>query len=375
MQTIVIPRRELQWVISRVDLDLPITLFNLSAQSRQQLRQVGAWLTEDPAPLRELETQGLLTLVPGDLLLRLRTGASHQEPAEPWHLETMGLADDAIRSAGGSGIRVGIVDTGVDNTEPEVTGKVDYWATCDENGPHEVTPAVPSVDYAANYHGTQVASLIVGRTIGVAPAATLSVAALDYQADIPVLALFNALTWLRGTDAAGQPRAHVLNFSLHCDPCNIRLSDLFYQAVNDMIVTAAIGPYSTPDTGAYPGTCPGVVAVGSHKASREWAGSSWGFRDLFPSYNASGIDYLPKPELHAPGFGVPVAGGGATKGSGSSYASAIVAGVAAVLLSRDGSLIGKSRGEAARRVLFAKTRCLRFTDRRIPGAWTPWLGP
>lgn len=377
MQTIVIPRRELQWVISRTDLDARIAGFALTEQIQRQLRLVGAWLTDDPEPFRELETQGLLTLVPGDLTLRLRTGASQPgPPAAPWHLDWVGLGDHAIRATGGSGVRVGIIDTGVDDTEPEVVGKVGSWAKCDQSGAHEANPVTRSVDYDAGRHGTQVAGLIVGRTLGVAPAATLSVAALDYPAkNLPVLALFHALTWLRGVDAAGLPRAHLINVSVHCDPSSTNLTDLFFQAASDMIVTAAMGPYATPDVACYPASCPGVVGVGAHKPSGEWAGSAWSFGDPFPSYNSTAIKYLPKPDLHAPGFRVSLTGGGSSVRDGSSFASAITAGAAAVLLSRDSTLIGKNRGDAARRALFAKTRCLRFSTRTTPGAWSPWLVP
>jgi subtilisin family serine protease len=385
MPTIVIPCRPLQWLISLANIESGVSTFSalsgvpglagldLNPSAWMQLKLVGGWLTENPSPLLELERQGLVTLVPGDLPLTFGTGGTASAPPSvPWHLRKVGLDHEPTRLAGGAGIRVGIIDTGVDASEAEVMGKVDYWATCDDTGAHEQVPPVPSADYDPGRHGTKVASLIVGKTLGVAPAATLAVAALCYPTKkLPAIALFHALEWLRGNDSTGKRRADVINVSLHCDPCATDLTGLFFQAVDDLIVTAAIGQYATADICSYPGSSRGVVGVGALDDKDGWAGSSWGFGDPFPMFNPSSIKYLPKPELHAPGFKVRVAGG---VGDGSSFASAIVAGVAAVLLSRHSSLKGPKKGEDARNALFAATKCLRLYNRITPGAWSPWLG-
>jgi subtilisin family serine protease len=333
---------------------------------------VGAWFADDiPRSVSQLAAQRLVTVIPSGLPLKVIKGSTSAGAAGPgplWHLEKLGITS-LNHASGGAKVRVGVVDTGVDMSVDELKN-----ATLAEFEAFDVNGALGSkaADLDAGKHGTHVASLIVGENVGVAPAASLSVAAMKTSGDLlPADTVIHALKWMRGTDGTGRRRADVINFSLHIDLPAVDLSGLFFSAVEDLIVTAAVGWNSLVDRGNYPGNCLGVTAVGSCDELLEWGSSSWGFRPFhFPNSSAP-PDYVAKPELHAPGVAVPLNAKRTKLGDGTSYASALVAGAAAVVLGRQ--LVMPSDGESARQILYAATRCLRFKNRMIPGAWIPSL--
>ena len=70
----------------------------------------------------------------------------------------------------GAGTKVAVLDTGVDDTHPDLQGKVSDWAEFDENG-QQVSGSQP---HDSDRHGTHVAGTVAGgdasgQWIGVAP--------------------------------------------------------------------------------------------------------------------------------------------------------------------------------------------------------------
>ena len=134
-----------------------------------------------------------------------------ENKASAWGIHAVGgLAARGAYGASGKGVKVGVLDTGVDASHPDLQGKVADWAEFDSNG-EEVPNSQP---HDTAQHGTHVAGTIAGgrvsgRWIGMAPDAKLAVAiALDGAkggTDAQVLA---AIDWAvdRGVD--------VLNMSL-----------------------------------------------------------------------------------------------------------------------------------------------------------------
>ena len=133
-----------------------------------------------------------------------------ENKASAWGIPVGGLAARGAYGASGKGVKVGVLDTGVDASHPDLQGKVADWAEFDSNG--EEVPNSQPHDTAR--HGTHVAGTIAGgrssgRWIGMAPDAKLAVAiALDGVqggTDAQVLA---------GIDWAVDRGVDVLNMSL-----------------------------------------------------------------------------------------------------------------------------------------------------------------
>ncbi len=122
------------------------------------------------------------------------------------------VAADGARTAGltGTGVTVAILDTGIDETHPELVGKVAAAVTFAQPGGTPTTMA-PSAD--THYHGTHVAGILAGKTLGIAPGVTLYsgvmipngngwtsdfIAAMEWAASIPAIQIVNMSAGLLG---------------------------------------------------------------------------------------------------------------------------------------------------------------------------------
>jgi subtilisin family serine protease len=340
-----------------------------------ELRRIGAYITESTRQLELLAQTGLVSLLPVDLRLAVSKDSAiqPQEKLSPWHRNHIGHDSDSLQTAGRN-IRVGIIDTGANGLNSELVGQIDGWATCKTTGTPD--PGVgPCRDTdAQGQHGTFVASLVAGKTLGIAPQARLFVAAVNVSKGTVTLGeLFNAIKWLR-EDHQGRRRADVINISLQCGLCSGDLRTLLDQTVADLIVTIAVGNKSCVDETSLLARSSGVVAVGAHDKEGDWGSTGYGFHHLDRVDPLLPPTYNPIPHIHAPGVEVPVNAEGTLTGEGSSFASAIVAGAAAVLYSRESALLNPGNGPTARERLLQKTVCLNFTQmREVPGARMPWL--
>lgn len=286
--------------------------------------------------------------------------------ADPWQARRLGLTE-AHTLATGEGVRVAILDTGVDTVDNPVLSQrnvTDYNVTgYDKATKDEDVPGPSRVDCG---QGSALATLIGGQSsgfTGVAPnARILGIRTNQLTTDNPddpepVDSLVD------GVQAARDLDADVLLV-----PRPARASDAYRSAIraalaDGMVVVAAAGdrqqtqPSATPaPPPGYPATEEGVISVGG-----------------------SGADDLPAPEtglrpdnqpvtIGAPGAGVVTAYAGSADGraswvkaTGSALAAAQVAGVAALLRQREPSLT--SAQVAAR---------LRATA-DVPGVTTPDL--
>lgn len=118
-------------------------------------------------------------LAAGALLALWATGAGATDDryfAQQWNLAQVG-APDAWATSTGAGVVIGIVDSGVDASHPDLAGKVDGYADCIGGSCREGTPPRDS-----DGHGTAVAGIAAAKTgngagiAGVAPDAHLLVA-------------------------------------------------------------------------------------------------------------------------------------------------------------------------------------------------------
>jgi type VII secretion-associated serine protease mycosin len=232
----------------------------------------------------------------------------------------------------GGGVTVAVLDTGVDASVPDLAGSVTV-------GPDEVPGADPPGYQPPYEHGTYIASLIAGHgsgpgrqsgIIGIAPAARVLSVRVILDDSEPG---FGTFANQPADDAVGngiryavQHGAQVINMSLgSISPTENLRAALAYAAAHGVVMVAAAGndgaaaPGYTPFS--YPAAFPGVIAVA--------AVSLDGARAAFSDENASVV-------LSAPGVNVFGAGPGGSyvEADGTSPASAIVAGVAALIRSR-----------------------------------------
>lgn len=241
-------------------------------------------------------------------------GGSAQEPlyaaqpvAQQWRLAEL------HRVATGRGVRVAVVDSGVEASHPDLAGQVAHSQNFVDDRP-----------LPPEGHGTAVAGIIAARAdngagiAGIAPQARLLALRACWQAS-PAQTLCTGLGLAKALYAAIQQGAHIINLSLG-GPDDRLLALLLDQAqARGATVVAAL-----PERGApFPANHPGVLVVGSTPP-------------------------LPSGALLAPGRDVPstAPGGGWTVVTGSSFAAAHAAGLLALARELDGraSLVSSAQG-------------------------------
>lgn len=263
-----------------------------------------------------------------------------ENKASAWGIHAAGaLAARGAYGARGKGVKVGVLDTGVDASHPDLKGKVADWAEFDADGA-EVSGSRP---HDTGRHGTHVAGTIAGgqasgRWIGMAPEARLAVAiALDGAkggTDAQVLA---AIDWAveRGVD--------VLNLSLGGLTLGPEVPSTYTEAILTSLragipVVTAIGNDGQQVTGS-PGNDLLSFSVGATDYRDCAAAFSGGRTHVIRESGFVAPENLPlvysKPEISAPGVAVfsSVPGGKWAAFNGTSMATPHVAGAMALLLS------------------------------------------
>jgi len=218
------------------------------------------------------------------------------------------LGAPADRDNWGRGIKVAVIDSGIDVTHPFLQGV-------------EISElSLIKGDSASSGHGTAVASIIVGNSEnqkGIAPAASiLSVRVLNEYGE------GDSFTVARGIVEAVDRGADVINMSLGGESASSVLEQAVqYAHSNGVTVVAAVGNEGREGV-AYPARYEGVVGVTSLDANGRASG--------FANYG-KGVD------VGAPGVGVYSAWADEeiVSFSGTSTASAFVAGVLAAELSKN----------------------------------------
>ena len=285
--------------------------------------------------LARLATAGLLTL-PGLAATPASSGPAIEvrsiRSAEQPQLVAIN-APQAWPVTRGKGVTVAVLDTGVDGSVPDLTGSV-------TTGPDETAGIDPAGYHPPHLHGTYIASLIAGHgsgagrrsgVIGVAPAASILSVRVILDNGEPGFSDFAAESANDNAIGSGimyavRHGARVINMSLGSTaPTKGLRAALAYAAAHGVVVVAAAGNMGAAQHGytplSYPAAFPGVIAVAAVNQN--------GKRAAFSDHNSSVV-------LSAPGVNVVGAGPGGSylEADGTSPASAIAAGVAALIRAR-----------------------------------------
>jgi subtilisin family serine protease len=221
------------------------------------------------------------------------------------------------RTGGATGcgrtVRLGMIDTPVDTTDAALAGQQ-----------LRTRSFVQGREPAPNAHGTAIATLLVGgrspEFTGLLPGATLLAANAFYRTEDGVVTT-NARFLLKALDWLLQEQVELVNLSLTGPPNTLLQEAMARVQASGMIAVAAAGNGGTHAPAAYPAAYPGVIAVTA--LDRFFRPYEWANRGDYVSFAAPGVDIW-----------TPTGGGDGTYHSGTSFASAFVAGVAADLLAR-----------------------------------------
>ena len=276
--------------------------------------------------IRRLETDSSILSVQPNYrytLQQSKTGEGIQYAAEKLKLQR------AHELAQGERVLVAVIDSGIDAKHPEIAGKIaDRFDPAGGSG-------------SAHSHGTGIAGAIIAssRLTGVAPRARiLAVRAFDPDGPDAEGTTFNIL---KGLEWASRNGARVINMSFAGprDPVIGRALAAAYKKGIVLIAAAGnAGPKSPP---LYPAADLNVIAV-----------TATDTRDnLFPMSNRGN-----HVAIAAPGVDVllPTAGDSYQMATGTSFATAYISGIAALLLEREPGL----SPDAVRGVLLRTARDL-----------------
>ncbi|MEU2078844.1 type VII secretion-associated serine protease mycosin [Streptomyces sp. NPDC013489] len=249
----------------------------------------------------------------------------------PWPLQRV-LLDELWQDTKGKGVRVAVIDTGVDDVNPQLKKAVDAKAGKDylkpdkENrgfGDEQRGKTDGTVDLVG--HGTKVAGIIAARPadgtgfVGLAPEATIiPIRQNDEKNSGDSDSMAEAIKW------AVAKGAHVINISQDTtkalEPSSPMGRAVALAISRDVVVVASAGNDGMDGRFklTYPAAFPGVLAVASSDRNNERA-----------AFSQSG----PMVGVAAPGVDIvsTVPGGGQCVDNGTSFSAPYVAGVAALL--------------------------------------------
>lgn len=244
-----------------------------------------------------------------------------QSPAPSWGLDRIDQRDSALSgtfeysdSGTGEGVRAYIVDTGVLSTHTEFTGRI-------VSGFSAIGGINETED--CNGHGTHVAGTVAGTTYGVAKSATIvPVRVLDCAGSGTISGVIAGLDFVARDHALGTPA--VVNMSLG-GGASRTLDTAVVGVINDGVSVVVAAGNSNRDACRFsPARVPAAVTVGATTSA-----------DARAAYSNIGKCL----DLFAPGSVITSAWYNSTTAintiSGTSMASPHVAGVVAVLLSRN----------------------------------------
>ena len=250
----------------------------------------------------------------------VQLGISGTQTSAPWHLDrtdqaalplnqSYGYKDQEL----GAGVRVYIVDTGVNSSHTEFSGRLapGYSAVGSDTTNTE----------DCNGHGTHVAGLAAGTTYGAAKAATIvPVRVLDCDGNGSLLGVLLGLDWVAKNTNVGEPA--VVNMSLGGEANSYLNNAVTSLTDQGLAFVVAAGNTGTDACNTEPARVAGAITVAASSQNDTW-----------PSFSNFGSCV----DIVAPGVALTSAWIGSSSGvagsSGTSMSAAVVSGIVATQMS------------------------------------------
>lgn len=241
-------------------------------------------LDEISAGFKSLAADDNIEFIEDDYLARIQVLASTTETLKiasqniPWGVRKI-EAPDVWKRCQGEGIKVGIIDTGIDLGHPDLKDNI--------KEAYSVVDGISADD--DNGHGTHVAGIIAALdndigVVGVAPKAEIySVKAFDKKGRGTVSDIIDALQW------CVENKVHVINMSFGIGTNSRALKRAIGAAHrHKIIMVAAAGNSGARDSVLYPAKYPEVIAVAASDSKDQAAD----FSSRGPEVNiiAPGVD-------------------------------------------------------------------------------------
>lgn len=265
---------------------------------------------------------------------------SYQPPLskQNWNLELTGAPQLWEKGIKGKGVKIFVLDTGIDASHEAFKDRVVNFAEFSQYG--GIYRDDPKNATDSDNHGTHVAGIAAGassdQAIGMAPEALLGAGIVIPRGSGTLSQIMAGLEWSLDPDGnpATNDQPQIVNLSLGI-PGYIKIwSGIFKQLLaNNIFPVAAIGNDGDGICGS-PGSTPNVFSVGAFDMQKKPAWFSCGSEGLIWEDELLNKKMFVKPEVSAPGVDIysTVPGNRYASMSGTSMASPHVAGAAALLM-------------------------------------------
>lgn len=264
----------------------------------------------------------------------------------PWHLDRIdGAAPVAVEgpyaytydeTAIGAGVTVYIVDTGINSSHVEFTGRT-------APGFSSIGSSTDTLD--CNGHGTHVAALAAGSVFGAAKGATVvPVRVLDCNGSGTLLGVLQGIDWIAANTLVGQPA--VVNMSLGGDRNSVLDAAIANLTSQGLAFVVAAGNSAVDACNVSPAAAAGAITVAASGKNDAWGS--------FSNFGSCVDIVAPGVEVRSAWYS---SNNGTALASGTSMAAAVVSGITAVQMSdgyqRPEALLEALSADAVRDVLTA----------------------
>lgn len=251
-------------------------------------------------------------LVQRNMIYQRQAGAGGAARAAQYGLDMIG-AERAHELATGRGVKIAVIDSGVDRTHSDLKGAVS-----------EAFDATDGKDTKPDVHGTAIAGIIRARGLvtGVAPDANLLAVRAFFAVPKRDLPESTSFIVLRALDWSVQRGAQIVNLSFSGGRDPVIERAVVAATRRKVILVAAAGNGGPEAAPSYPAAYPDVIAVTAlDSAQRLYTHANHG---SYITFAAPGVDIL-----------VPGLRNGHMFMSGTSMAAAYVSGIMALLLEKE----------------------------------------